>query len=309
MLRSRTVPTRQGLPALAAAVIAVLAACAPADSASSTSSSAPGPASGSSAAPASAAGPCAKDRLKLHAPGKLTIATDNPAYEPWFVDDKPSNGKGFESAVAYAVAAKLGFTKDEVTWTSTSFNAAVAPGPKSFDIDVNEASITAERRTGVDFSSGYYDVTQALLTLKGSRIAAAKGVADLRNARLGAQVGTTSYRTITDVIKPSGRPAVFNSNDDAKLALANGQIDGLVLDLPTALYEASGADKALQDPALVGQFENGGGTPEQFGLVLDLHSPLTPCVSQAVDALRSDGTLKQLERTWLTTSAGAPVLR
>jgi len=310
---SRAVLPRRTRPAaVAAALLAVLAGCAPAGSSSSGTPSASGAAPSSAGAVASGTAPggeCAKGSLKLRRAGTFTVATDNPVYEPWFVDNKPANGKGFESAVAYAVAGKLGFTPAEVTWTTASFSAVIAPGPKAFDVDVNEVSITPERRKGIDFSTGYYDVTQALLTVKGGRLAGAKGIADLKGARLGAQVGTTSYRTITDVIKPSGKPAVFNTNDDAKLALANGQIDGLVLDLPTALYEASGGDSVLKNGALVGQFENTGGTPEQFGIVLDLGSPLTACVSKAVDALRADGTLKRLEQTWLTASAGAPVLR
>jgi len=297
----RTARTPRVGTALAAVTVLAglggIVGCAPSNSATTTVSAA------GSSAPA-----CAKAQLTLKAPGKLTVATDNPVYEPWFVDNKPANGKGFESAVAYAVAKQLGFAQDEVTWTNATFNSVIAPGSKTFDFDINEVSITDARRKGIDFSSGYYDVTQALLTVKGSKIAGAKTIADLKNAKLGAQVGTTSFRTITDVVKPSGTPAVFNSNDDAKLALANGQIDGLVLDLPTALYEASGADDAIKNPALVGQFRNGSGTPEQFGLVLDLHSPLTTCVSRAVDALRADGTLQQLATTWLTSSAGAPVL-
>jgi polar amino acid transport system substrate-binding protein len=288
-------------PALAvAALVAVLGGCAPA---ASTTTSTGGAASGSASGSAAA---CAKDQLKVKTPGKLTVATDNPVYEPWFSDNKPSNGKGFESAVTYAVAKQLGFADTEVTWVTATFNSVIAPGPKNFDFDVNEVSITPERKKGVDFSSGYYDVTQAVVTVKGSKIESAKSIADLKGAKLGAQVGTTSYKTLTDVIAPTTKPAVFNTNDDAKLALTNGQIDGLVLDLPTALYEAN-AD--LKNGVLVGQFANTGGTPEQFGLVLDLNSPLTACVSKAVDALRTDGTLAKLEQTWLTASAGAPILK
>ena len=313
------------LPAVLALAVAlpVLAACAPtASSTTTTASTQVAPASATAAASDSAsasatdtsaaasaiasADACSKDTLKLHTAGKLTVATDNPVYEPWFSDNKPANGKGFESAVAYAVAKQLGFANTDVVWTNATFNSAIAPGAKTFDVDINEVSITPERKKAVDFSSGYYDVTQAIVTVKGSKIAAAKSIADLKGARLGAQVGTTSYTTITDLIKPTTKPAVFNTNDDAKLALTNGTIDGLVLDLPTALYEAN-AD--LKNGVLVGQFENGSGTPEQFGLVLDLGSPLTACVSMAVDALRADGTLKTLEQTWLTASAGAPILK
>lgn len=289
---------RPGVAAMFAAVLLAVAACAPTSSGTTSTTGSTGASTGADV--------CAPASLALKTPGKLTIATDNPVYEPWFVDNTPSNGKGFESAVAYAVAKQLGFASTDVTWTTATFNSVIAPGPKTFDVDINEVSITDERKKAVDFSTGYYDVTQAIVTIKGSKIANAKSIADLKGAKLGAQVGTTSYRTITDVIGPTQKPAVFNSNDDAKPALENGQIDGLVLDLPTALYEAN---SDLKDGLLVGQFENTGGTPEQFGLVLDLGSKLTPCVSRAVDALRADGTLKQLERQWLTSTAGAPVLK
>jgi polar amino acid transport system substrate-binding protein len=292
---------------LAAGSLAVLTACAPQDSAAtSTSTPAAASAASSVAATSASADACAKDSLKLHTPGMFTIATDNPVYGPWFVDNKPGNGKGYESAVAYAVAAELGFANTDVVWTQASFNSAIAPGPKPFDVDINEVSITPARAKAVDFSTGYYDVTQAVVTIKGSTIEKAASIAALKGAKLGAQVGTTSYQTITDVIKPTAKAAVFNTNDDAKAALVNGTIDGLVLDLPSALFEAN-AD--LKNGVLVGQFANGSGTPEQFGLVLDLGSPLTACVSKAVDALRADGTLKTLEGTWLTADAGAPVLK
>jgi polar amino acid transport system substrate-binding protein len=295
--RSRLVWSAVGATVLALGV----AACAPSSNGTSAGSNSSG-ASSSAAA-------CDKATLALKAKGKLTIATDNPVYEPWFVDNKPASGKGFESAVAYAVATKLGFANADVVWTNATFNSVIAPGPKNFDFDINEVSISADRAKGVDFSTGYYDVTQALITVKGGKLAGAKSIADLAGAQLGAQVGTTSYKTITDVIKPTKAPAVFNTNDDAKLALANGKIDGLVLDLPTALFEASGADDALKNATLVGQFANAGGAGEQFGLVLDKGSALTKCVSGAVDALRADGTLAKLQEQWLTNTAGAPVLK
>jgi polar amino acid transport system substrate-binding protein len=302
-----SLPTRRaGAAVTAAAAALVLAACAPASSGGSPASSSGSSASGSAGSGSAAASSCGKDQLKVKSAGKLTVATDNPVYEPWFTDNKPANGNGFESAVAYAVAKQLGFAAADVTWATASFTSAISPAPKNFDFDINEVSITDERKKAIDFSSGYYDVTQAVVTIKGSRIAGAKSIADLKSAKLGAQVGTTSYSTITDVIKPDAKPAVFNTNDDAKAALSNGQIDGLVLDLPTALYEAN-AD--LKNGVLVGQFENGTAAPEQFGLVLDKGSPLTSCVTQAVDALRADGTLKQLEQKWLTATAGAPILQ
>jgi polar amino acid transport system substrate-binding protein len=254
-----------------------------------------------------AAGPnCAKDQLAVRTAGKLTIGTDKPAYPPWFSDDDPTNGKGFESAVAYAVAAKLGFTKEEVAWEVAPFNTVIQPGDKKFDFDINQVSISDERKKAVDFSSGYYDVTQAVIALNDSKIAGAKAIADLKGAKLGAAVGTTSYRTITDVVQPSAQPAVFDSNDVAKAALSNGQIDGLLVDLPTAFYMTAAE---IKDSKIVGQFANAGGAQEQFGLVLTKGSKLTPCVSKAVDDLRADGTLKSIQDQWLTATAGAPVLR
>ncbi|MBA3907588.1 MAG: amino acid ABC transporter substrate-binding protein [Pseudonocardiales bacterium] len=303
-LPARLTPVRLVAGAGAALVAAALAGCAPADSGSSSSSSTTAAAGASASASPSAT--CSKDQLKTRAAGKLTVATDKPVFEPWFKDDKPESGQGFESAVAYAVADKLGYAKGDVTWTRASFDSVTQPGPKPFDFDINEVSITDKRKQAVDFSSGYYDVTQAIITTKGSKIANAKGIADLKNAKIGAQVGTTSLDTIKNVIKPSGDPAVFNTNDDAVKALGNGQIDGLVVDLPTAFYITGSGQ--VKDSSIVGQFANAGGTPEQFGLVLDKGSSLTSCVSQAVDALRSDGTLTKLEQQWLSQSAGAPVL-
>jgi polar amino acid transport system substrate-binding protein len=301
---ARLTPSRL-VASTAAALVVALASCAPTDTAISSGSSSSGGAAASGSASANA--DCSKAQLKTRTPGKLTIATDKPVYEPWFVDDKPENGKGFEGAVAYAVAKKLGFAQGDVTWTRASFDSVIQPGPKTFDFDINEVSITDKREQAVDFSSGYYDVTQAIITLKGSKIANAKSIADLKGAKIGAQVGTTSLDTIKKVIEPSSDPAVFNTNDDAAKALGNGQIDGLVTDLPTAFYITGSGQ--VKNSALVGQFANSSGSPEQFGLVLDKGSVLTSCVTRAVNGLRSDGTLKKLEQQWLAQSAGAPILR
>lgn len=293
-MRSRTLLIAAGLAATLAA-----AACAPADEDTAT------PAASGGASTSAGAAACAPATLKTVAAGKLTVATDEPVYEPWFKDNKPESGEGFESAVAYAVATKLGYSKDQVVWARVTFNNAIAPGKKTFDFDVNEFSITDERKQAVDFSAPYYDVTQTVIALKSSKIAGAKSVADLKGAKLGAQVGTTSYRSITEVIKPSAQPQVYNNNDDAKKALQNGQIDGLVVDLPTAFY-ITGAE--ITEAQIVGQLPQPSGTPEQFGLVLDKGSALTGCVSQAVDALRGDGTLKTLTGKWLSSVQGAPAL-
>jgi polar amino acid transport system substrate-binding protein len=252
-----------------------------------------------------AASGCAHDELSVLADGKLTIGTDKPAYEPWFTGDDPANGKGFESAVAYAVADRLGFAEGDVVWATVPFNSAIAPGPKRFDFDINQVSISDERRGAVDFSSGYYDVRQAVVALKSSKAALATSVAELTGAKLGAQVGTTSLDVVQDVIEPTTTPAIFQKNDLAKTALKNGQVDAIVVDLPTAFYITAAE---IPEAKIVGQLA-GGDAPEQFGLVLDKGSALTSCVSRAVDSLRADGTLGKLEQEWLADVAGAPVLK
>jgi polar amino acid transport system substrate-binding protein len=254
---------------------------------------------------ASASASCSPSTLKTQSANKLTVATDSPAYEPWFVDNKPTNGKGFESAVAYAVAKQLGYSNEQVSWTHASFNTVIAPTPKKYDFDINEVSISAARAKAVDFSSGYYDVAQAVIALKGNKIAKVTSIADLKGAKLGAQQSTTSLDAIKNVIKPTKAPGEYPTNDLAVQALKNGQIDGLAVDLPTALYLTSAE---LDNAVIVGQLPVTG-TPEQLGLVLSKDSSLTSCVTQAVDALRSNGTLAALQKQWLTTSAGAPELK
>jgi polar amino acid transport system substrate-binding protein len=257
--------------------------------------------------PAVSAAPnaCDKSKLSLLTPGTFTVATDNPAYEPWFSDNKPSNGKGYESAVAYAVAKQLGFQPAEVKWVTASFNNVVTPGRKNFDVDINQVSISEKRKQAVDFSTGYYDVAQSVVTYRGSKIANASSLADLKGAKLGAQVGTTSYATITNTIKPSQKPSVYDTNDLAVQALKNKQIDGIVVDLPTGFYMSAAQ---LGNGKIVGQISSGS-SPEQFGFVLTKGSKLTPCVSKAVDALRSDGALARLQQQWLATAGGAPELK
>lgn len=253
-----------------------------------------------------AAASCDPGALPTLTANTLTVGTDQPVYPPWYLDDDPTSGQGFESAVAYAVAEQLGYARDAVTWVRVPFNAAIAPGPKTYDLNLTEFSISDERRQAVDFSSPYYDVAQAVIAIEGNPFAGATSIAELKDARLGGQVGTTSYQAIVDQIAPTNEPAVFNTNDDAKLALTNGQIDALVLDLPTAFFVTSAE---LDGGVIVGQLPAGSGTPEQFGAVLDKDSPLTGCVSDAVDALRADGTLDALEQEWLASAGAAPELR
>jgi len=254
-----------------------------------------------------------KDDLNLHTAGQLTIGTDNPAFPPWFggtphkpwqVSD-PNSGEGYESAVAYAVAKKLGFDKSEVKWIHVPFSNSYAPGPKSFDFDINQISFTPARAKVVDFSDSYYDVNQSVVVNKGTPIASVTTVAGLKPYQLGAQLGTTSYGFIQDTIKPTKKPSVFPSNTGAVQALKNKQIDGLVVDLPTAFYVT-----AVQVPngKVLGQFpaEPGG---EHFGMVFEKGNSLRDCVNKALDTLRSDGTLKQLQQQWLAKATGAPILK
>ncbi len=247
---------------------------------------------------------CQKGALKTITANTLTIATDNPVYEPWFVKNDPTSAKGFEAAVAYGTAIFLGFNPENVKWVRTPFDAVIQPGKKKFDFAINEFSITKDRAKVVDFSAPYYDVTQAIVTTKGSKIAGVTTIAGLKNAKIGAAVSSTSYQTVVNVIKPKSAPAVFNTNDDAVQALKNKQIDGLVVDLPTAFYVANAQ---LTNGIIVGQF-SGSGKPEQFGLVLSKNSPITSCVSKAVNAYKATGAIKTLEDTYLS-SAGAPVLK
>ncbi|GAA2666902.1 ABC transporter substrate-binding protein [Actinosynnema pretiosum subsp. pretiosum] len=278
---------------IAAAAIAAASACAPVDE---TSSAPSGSASAAS---------CEKGALPTLTSGKLTLGTDQPAYAPWFVDDDPASGKGFESAVAYALAEELGYAKADVEWVRVQFNAAVQPGPKTFDLDLNQFSITDERKQSVDMSAPYYDVAQAVIALQDSPAAAVTSLEALRGVKIGAQVGTTSYDA-AERLQPSQEVSVYNTNDDAKAALRAGQVQALVLDLQTALYVTSAE---LEDAKIVGQIPAGDGKPEQFGAVLDKGSPLTNCVSQAVEALRSRGVLAALEQEWMSASGSAPVLK
>ncbi|WP_367134261.1 ABC transporter substrate-binding protein [Saccharothrix sp. HUAS TT1] len=281
------------VPGLILAVTAGLAvACAPADQATPPTNQVDGVA-------------CTKDKLPTLTPGKITFGTDQPVYAPWFVDDDPTNGKGFESAVAYALADELGYAKGDVVWTRVPFNAAIQPGKKTYDMDLNEFSITEERRKVVDFSAPYYDVDQAVITLSSSKAASVKTLAELKQVKIGAQVGTTSFDA-AQRLQPEQDVAVYNTNDDAKAALRAGQVDAVVVDLPTAFYITNAE---LEEGLIIGQIPAGDGKPEQFGIVLDKGSPLTPCVSTAVENLRADGTLAAIEQEWLSVAGTAPELK
>jgi len=246
---------------------------------------------------------CAKADLATVTEGKLTIATGEPAYYPWIIDDAPETGNGFEGAVAYAVAKQLGFDAADVVWVRTTFDSAVTPGEKNFDFNLQQFSITEERKTAVDFSSPYYTAPQAIVSFKGSKIDGKTSLADLKGAKLGAAVGTTSLDAISNQI--GATPQVFNDNAAGVSALKNKQIDGLVVDLPTAFY-LSGVE--VPNGLIVGQLPSSG-AGDQFGLLLTKGSKLTSCVTGAVDAITTDGTLAAITDKWLATDAGAPVLK
>lgn len=298
-----------------------VAACSTAGTASPSASpsvapSAPAASQPASVAPSASANACAAETLTTVAPGKLTIGTDNPAYPPYFqIPDgtatapwelgDPTNGEGFESAFAYALADRLGFTKDQVVWTVVPFDNSFAPGAKSFDIDVNQVSFKPERAEAVDLSDGYYTVNQAVVALKDSPLASATSVTDLKAFKFGAQVGTTSLDTINNTIAPTTEASVYNTNDDAVAALKAKQINGLVVDLPTAFFVTAAQ---VENSVIVGQFPAPtGADAEHFSVVLAKDSPLTDCVNGAIGALKSDGTLDRITTEWLSDKASAPV--
>jgi len=256
---------------------------------------------------------CAKGSLNLQNDGVLTVGADNPAFPPWFggaektkpwkVSD-PYSGKGYESAVVYAVATQLGFTKAQVRWTVVPFNNSFRPGRKPFDMYVTQVSYTPERARSVDFSRGYYFVNQSVVARKGTPIARVRTIAGLKRYRLGVQVGTTSLNYITRNIQPSSSPAVYDTNDAAIQALKNRQIDGIVVDLPTAFFVTA---VQLDDGVIVGKLPTKG-SQERFGAVFQKGNSLRRCVDRAIGNLRANGTLAKIEKQYLAR-AGAPDLR
>jgi len=236
----------------------------------------------------------------------LTIATGNPAFEPWVVGDAPESGEGFEAAVGFAVAEQMGFTGDAVKWVRTSFDEAIAPGPKNFDFNLQQFSITPERTEVVSMSDPYYATNQAIVGFEDSEAAGAVSTADLQTLKLGAQAGTTSFQFIVDVIQPDSEPFAYNDNADAKQALDSQQIDAIVVDLPTAFFIAA---VEIEGAKVIGQFPpNEDFAADEFGLVFEKDNPLVDCANVALDALRSDGTLAAIEQEWLADYTDAPLI-
>jgi polar amino acid transport system substrate-binding protein len=258
---------------------------------------------------------CAVDSLNLFKSGTLTIATGNPAYKPWYGGQSvpgsdwksnsftgdPHTGQGYESAFAYALAQQMGFTKDQVDWIGIPFNASFAPGPKNFDFAMQQISITPKRAESVDFSDGYYDVNQALIADNGSPAIGVTTLAGLKDLKLGAPVGTTSLDVIQQEVQPTVEPGVYQDLHAALQDLHNGKLAGVVVDFPDAFYGY--ADQ------IVGQFPPIGGQQEQFGLAFQKGNPLVTCVNQAIETLKSNGTLQHLQNQWLQTDASVPVFK
>jgi polar amino acid transport system substrate-binding protein len=281
-----------------ALLVALLAGC---GGGSSSSSEASTTASGGGETASAAA--CTPAKMETTSPGALTVATDKPAYPPYFESDDPTNGEGFESAVAYAIGKQLGYSKEDVKWTVEPFDSSYAPGEKNFDFDVNEISITPVREKAVDFSAPYYKANQAVVALKGSEAAKAKSLADLKDTTIGVQINTTSLSAVEEEIEPSSKPEVFNGSGDVVTALKNGQVEAVVVDLPTALYLTAAQ---VEDATVVGQFGKSAG--EEWGALLARESPLTSCISGAIEALEKSGELEKITKRWMSQAAEAPEL-
>jgi polar amino acid transport system substrate-binding protein len=243
---------------------------------------------------------------KTLAEGKLTIGTGNPAFSPWVENDAPESAEGFEAAVAYAVATQLGFSTENVAWVRTSFDEAIQPGAKNFDFNLQQYSITDERKQTVSFSDPYYTTNQAIVGYADSAAASATTVAELQGLKFGVQSGTTSLEFLNTVVMPTNEPYVYDDNAAAKAALEAKQIDAIVVDLPTAFYISA---VEIEGTKVIGQFPAGEGTvADQFGLVFDLDSPLVECVNVALAALKESGELAAIEQTWLSDKTSAPVI-
>jgi polar amino acid transport system substrate-binding protein len=301
--------TTLAIVAVLALGLLVLAGCGGSSSSSSSSSSTPAESEGegttatSEDATANAAD-CTPESMETHSAGELTIATDKPAYPPYFENDEPENGEGFESAVGYAIGEQLGYPKAKIKWTVEPFDSSYAPGPKDFDFDLNEISITPTREKAVDFSVPYYSANQAVVALEGSDASKAKTLAELQDTKIGVQINTTSLSAVDEEIEPSSKPEVFNSSGDVVTALKNGQVEAVVVDLPTALYLTAAQ---VENATIVGQFGKAEG--EEWGALLAKESSLTECVSGAIEALEESGELEKITQRWMSQAAEAPQLR
>jgi polar amino acid transport system substrate-binding protein len=298
---------RMALAAAVAVAAAGLAACgstaAPGSAQPSSTATSGGAVSGGGTSGTAASCSNAAIQKDLYTKGVLTVATDKPVYPPWFENNDPANGKGYESAVAYAIAARLGFQRGQVHWAYEPFNASYAPGPKKFDFDVNEISYTPQRATAVTFSSSYYDVQQALVALKGTPIVTRHSPADLKGYVFGDQIGTTSLAFITSQIQPTHQPKVFQTLNVVKEALQTHQIAALVTDTPTAQFISS---SEIPHSVMVAQFPS---TGEHYGLLFRQGNPLVTCVNKAIAQLKANGTLAGLQKKYLQIFLSVPTVK
>ncbi len=288
--------------ALLAALLLVAAACGNSDDTDADAGGESGEGSGAAS--------CAVEDLNLVTGGTLTVATGEPAFPPWVGvgDDNfdvPESKTGYEGSLVYALAADLGFADDDVVWVRTGFDEAIAPGPKNWDFNIQQYSITDVRDEVVDFSDPYYVTTQALVTFPDSEFANASSVGDLKGALLGAQIGTTSLDFIEDVIQPDTEANVYDENVDVEAAMNAGQIDGLVVDLPTAYFIIA---VQVEGAIIAGQFDADAADPEQLGMLFAEGNSLVGCVNGALQNLKDNGTLQGLEDTWLTQDGGVPII-
>ncbi|HEY2052973.1 MAG TPA: ABC transporter substrate-binding protein [Solirubrobacterales bacterium] len=281
---------------LALGLVLVAAGCGGKKSSSSSGGSTAGGETASAAK-------CTPSTMETHTAGTLTVATDDPAYPPYFEENEPEDGKGFESAVAYAIGKQLGYPKSKIAWTKEQFDSSYAPGPKDFDFDLNEISITPVREKAVDFSVPYYSAQQAVVALEDSEAAKAKSLAELKDVKFGVQINTTSLSAVEEEIEPSSRPEVFNNSNDVISALKNGQVEAVVVDLPTALEVIA---IQVENAKVVGQFGKKEG--EEWGALLAKESPLTECVNGAIEALEESGELEKITQRWMSQAAEAPQL-
>ena len=285
------------ITAAVAALGTGLAACGSTNAGSGATSS------GGTASAATTSCTYAGVQKELYTKGVLTVATDKPAYPPWFEDNNPANGKGYESAVAYAVAKQLGFKNSQVKWAYEPFNDSYAPGPKKFDFDINEISVSPQRAQAVTFSTTYYNVQQSLVALKGTPIVTKHTPAELKSYVFGDQVGTTSLAFINSAIQPTQTPKVYETLNDVKQALQTHQIAALVTDTPTAQYISSAE---IKGSVMVGQFPS---TGEHYGLLFAKGNPLVTCADKALATLNKNGTLAALEKKYLGIYLSVPTIK
>lgn len=288
---------RRSIFSLLAVSAVVLTACGGSDSANDTTND-------TSAATGTAGNECTAG--KTLSDGKLVIATGTPAFSPWVENDAPESGEGFEAAVAYAVANEMGFANENISWVRTSFDEAIQPGAKNFDFNLQQYSITEERKQTVSFSDPYYSTNQAIVGFADSPAANATTLAEVRGLKFGVQSGTTSLEFVNSVIKPTTETYVYDDNAAAKAALEAKQIDAIVVDLPTAFYISA---VEIEGSKVIGQFPAGEGTAaDQLGLVFDLNNPLVDCVNAALQSIKDSGELAAIQQTWLSDKISAPVI-